>query len=122
MYRLTRFSILACLLVVVTAAPASAQGKGRKWEYATLYLTVEGGINASSSFVTGKKLIESEAGQNFGQAIFKVYKDLGGKAKEAGLPQLLDLVGQDNWELVSHAATITGMTYSQVWTFKRPAE
>jgi hypothetical protein len=54
----------------------------------------------------------------------RINKELGGKDEEASLGILLDRIGQDGWELVSHSMTeVTGdfPKTVQTWTFKRPA-
>jgi hypothetical protein len=108
-------------------ASAQAPRGGPKWEYATLsYDDLSTDWGSVATWTTGKKNLgamrEKEQPQH---PLSKLNKDLGGKEESASLGILLDRIGQDGWELVSHTHTQrTGgpRWITQTWTFKRPAQ
>jgi len=130
------FLVIGCLVAATlawnllpTARHAGAQqAKGRqKWEYATLseFYTAD---PATYRLVwrTGKKRVEVET-KTVPEGISKFNKalgvdDLGGKeGKAVPFGRLLDRIGQDGWELVTHSPSLPRWDNSQSWIFKRPA-
>jgi hypothetical protein len=117
--------LTANLLSPATKAAAQRPKVTQKWEYATLSYreAVNGGaVGSSLSWRTAKKTYY--AGFEEGQPLpfAKLNKELGGKEDSVSLGALLDRIGQDGWELATHAMTIapkgTAMLL-QTWTFKR---
>ena len=120
--------LTANLLSPASKAAAQPPKVTQKWEYATLSYqeAVNGGaVGSSLSWRTGKKTYH--AGFEDGQPLpfVKLNKELGGKEDSVSLGALLDRIGQDGWELATHAMTIapkgTAMIL-QTWTFKRPVQ
>jgi hypothetical protein len=121
MYRLLGVLVVIAIVAggLAVGLPALGQGKTgglatTQWEYASLYLEV--GANQSCVWETAKKYI-SKNNTNGGFAV--IYSELGGKEKDPKTGMLLDQVGKDGWELVSHVRTTPFA--ADIWTFKRPA-
>jgi hypothetical protein len=111
-----------------TARNAGAQpAKGtQKWEYATLFeFYTPDPATYRLIWRTGKKRVEVET-KTIPEGISKLNKalgvgDLGGKDVQAPFGVLLDRIGQDGWELVTHSPSFPRWDNSQSWIFKRPA-
>ncbi len=117
---------LIALIVLGNLLPSRGQTRDgpprvrQKWQYAQLLLAE----NSSSGewyvhWVAGTKSVESKGKKSRFEAVSEIYKGLGGTEK-AALAVLLDHIGQDGWELVSHA--VRGDSLWQLYTFKRPAQ
>jgi hypothetical protein len=110
-------SLLAAVTFLTSRANLEAQQpKGlQKWEYATLGYVVFRDPGAAS-WITPKA--------EMGGSLSKINKDLGWKedVELRNVCILLNRVGQDGWELVTHTREISkeGLI-SCTWTFKRPA-
>jgi len=129
-------TLIACMfaIVIVTAdspcpecnAAAQAPKGAQKWEYATLTYQepVGGGVFGTLlSWRTGKKTFQADFQKDQPTPFARLYKELGGKEDTVSLGMLLDQIGQDGWELATHAMTIAprGIPMMlQTWTFKRP--
>ncbi len=97
----------------VDAQPPKARPQ---WEYARL---VEGAAAADYIWSTGKTTLRAPgdvAKPDPDRAIGELYRQLGGKEQGPTFGKLLDLIGQDGWELVSYSSSGAANT----WTFKRP--
>jgi hypothetical protein len=55
------------------------------------------------------------------ECVSKLYKELGGAEDSANVGQLLDRIGQNGWEMVTHSKAVGQRSSTQTWTFKRPA-
>ena len=133
---LTKMLLLIGCLVAATVAgnllPSALDARGQppkgrqKWEYATLseFYTPQPAYYRLI-WRTGKRRVEVEA-NNIPEGISKFNKALGGDgrgAKDVQVPfgVLLDRIGQDGWELVTHSPSLPRWDNSQSWIFKRPA-
>ena len=96
---------------------ASRQAR-QKWHYAQLLIENSSSGEWYVHWVAGTKSVESKGKKSRFEAVSEIYKGLGGK-EQATLAVLLDHIGQDGWELVSHA--VRGDSLWQLYTFKRPA-
>lgn len=115
--------LLIAFIVLGNLLPCRGQTGGappqarQKWQYAQLLLAEN---NASGEWyvhwVAGTKSVESKGKKSRLEAVSEIYKGLGGK-QQAALAVLLDHIGQDGWELVSHA--VRGDSLWQLYTFKR---
>jgi hypothetical protein len=80
----------------------------RKWQYAELLLAQD---SVSGEWyvhwVAGTKFVESKGKKSRFEAVSEIYKGLGGKG-QASFAVLLDHIGQDGWELVSHDSCSAG--------------
>jgi len=115
-------SVLAAwnLLSPVQNAHAQPPKAGPKWEYGTLeYYEPTAGIGSHVIWTTGKKIMGAKSEKFLLECVSKLNKDLGGKEETAGLGVLLDRIGEDGWELVTHTRAATQMNVTQIWTFKR---
>src|SRR5207249_23645 len=96
---------------------------GLKWEYATLSydepITDYGSI---ATWTTRKKILGARWEKDQPHPFDKLNKDLGGKEEAASIGVLLDRIGQDGWELATHAVRTTPHRKIQTWTFKRPVQ
>ena len=132
-------TLIACMFTAVfltvslhspaTKAAAQLPKVEQKWEYATLSYQelVNGAVGISLSWRTGKKTFHAGFQMDQPSPFAKLNKELGGKEDSVSLGALLDRIGQDGWELATHAMTIapnalgTPMIF-QIWTFKRPVQ
>ena len=140
MRTLVMLAFLLAAVVVVGNLPHAANMASagppkdrQKWEYATLsYYSPKPGRLALSALVNGSNARWTAGKQSF-EAGFekdqpepvlfsKLNKDLGGREGTAGLGMLLDRIGENGWELATHAITTGPTSTIQVWTFKRPAQ
>jgi hypothetical protein len=129
MYRGKAFLTVVFLIALMVAGyllpsrgeSGIGQPKGRqKWQYARLSL--DGSNDAYiAAWEAGKTVVASKLEKSERKALNKIYKGLDGKEKAATLGVLLDHIGQDTWELVSHTRLVESGVVSQTWTFKRPA-
>jgi len=92
--------------------------KGRQqWEYAHLVL---GDTAADLNWQNGKTTVS--AGDvnkpDPTRSIEALYRQLGGKEPDPTLGVLLNLIGQEGWEMVSYSRP-SGV---QAWVFKRPRQ
>jgi hypothetical protein len=126
--------LICCLFAVVVAwnllspvrnASAQPVKVGQKWAYATLSYEDPIGpeFGSIATWITGKKILGARWKKEAQTHPFsKINKDLGGKEEHASLGVLLDRIGQDGWELVSHTSTEGPRRITQTWTFKRPVQ
>ena len=113
------------LLFPVMKAGAQPVKVGQKWQYGTLAYEEPIGPDYGSitTWTTGKKILGARQEKEAQPHPFsKLNNDLGGKEQHASLGVLLDRIGQDGWELVSHTRTEGPRRITQTWTFKRPAQ
>jgi hypothetical protein len=114
------------LLPIGLDARAQAPRATQKWEYATLFeFYTADPATYRLVWRTGKKRVEVEA-KTIPEGISKLNKALGvagpgGKDVQAPFGALLDRIGQDGWELVTHSPSFPRWDNSQSWIFKRPA-
>lgn len=99
---------------------AVAQGpKARQqWEYASLMI---GDAALDLHWRTGKMALSGPGNvtkPDFDRSIHEVYGQLGGKEQTPTVGMLLNLIGQDGWELVSY----TRPPGVQTWMFKRASQ
>ena len=126
--------LIGCLFATVVAwhllspvmnAGAQPAKVGQKWEYATLSYEepIGGNYGSIATWTTGKKILGARQEKEAQPHPFsKLNNDLGGKEQHASLGVLLDRIGQDGWELVSHTRTEGPRRITQTWTFKRPVQ
>jgi hypothetical protein len=112
------------LLFPVMHADAQPAKIRQKWEYATLSAVYD--AQSIATWDTGKTTLKAEY-DNAAQLhpFSKLNKNLGGKEERGSLVVLLNRIGQDGWELVSHTRTqgptgVVGQRVTETWTFKRP--
>ena len=87
-----------------------------KWHYATLVI---GDSAVDIYWSDGKTKLESPGNvtkPNLDRSLGELYPQLGGKDANPTLGMLLNLIGENGWEMVSYAHT----SAAQVWMFKRP--
>jgi hypothetical protein len=125
--------VIGCLSAAVVVAaqhlsPAASAAKeppwaAQKWAYATLFYDEPIGPDYGSiaTWTTGKKILGARWEKDKAHPFSKLNKDLGGKEPEASIGVLLDRIGQEGWELVSHSRTEGVRRITQTWTFKLPA-
>ncbi len=102
-------------LIPSTGAAGQAAKTRQVWEYASL---VVGDTAVDVHWSTGKTTLTSPGDvtkPDLDRSVNEVYPKLGGKEKNATLGMLLNLIGQDGWEMVSYAHP----SGAQVWMFKR---
>jgi hypothetical protein len=125
----TKASVIICALLLVCCGMlvAATGAPAQKWEYAQLSYST---LDASTRFgFRSPELVDSEVvkpGEDSDAAFAKLYKVIGGisqpiAAKE-GINRYIDLdllnaIGSQGWELVSHEKTQPFDT--ETWTFKR---
>jgi hypothetical protein len=111
------------LLPATTHAGAEPPKGRQKWEYASL---IEFLPPAQTPYRlvwrTGKQRLVVES-KNIPEGLSKLHKalggaDLGDKEETPRFLILLDRIGQDGWELVTHTHLPPD---TQTWNFKRPA-
>jgi hypothetical protein len=86
-----------------------------KWEYASLVVT---DTAAALHWRAGKTTLDGSGDvlkPDLSRGVNEVYRRLGGKDESPTLGMLLDLIGQDGWEMVSY----TRPPGVQTWMFKR---
>jgi hypothetical protein len=93
-----------------------------KWEYATLeYHEPIADVGADVSWIAGKVAKGAKSEKYLFECLTKLNKELGGQEEKADIGVLLDRIGQDGWELVTHTRADGPGGASRTWTFKRPA-
>jgi hypothetical protein len=103
---------------LLSTSSATAQGpKARQqWQYASLVIDdVAVGIH----WQAGKTTLSSSGDvtkPDLSRSAKEVSRKLGGKEESTTLGMLLNLIGEDGWEMVSYAHP----SGAQVWMFKRP--
>jgi hypothetical protein len=134
MNRTKTFSLIGCFLAPVLVwvfltplmnARAQQVKLVQRWQYATLAFEEPIGPDYGSiaTWTTGKKILGAKWEKESQPHPFsKLNKDLGGKEEHASMGVLLDRIGQDGWELVSHNRTEGPRRITQTWTFKRPVQ
>jgi hypothetical protein len=135
MTRTKTLAVIGCLVAAAVAcnllpaarhAGAQPPRARQKWEYATLFEFYTADPPCYRLvWRTGKKRVEVEA-KAVAEGISKLNKalgvaDLGGKDVQVPFGVLLDRIGQDGWELVTHSPSFPRWDNSQSWIFKRPA-
>ena len=110
------FALAAMIYLVVVActeqdgrstAHAAGGSASGKWEYAELLVAAHGYFFEGPGDVYGK-----------GKSAEELAKAMGWTIKQTHTTALLNAVGEDGWELVSHVYA-EGYSYA-AWTFKRP--
>ena len=123
---------IALLALFFMSGTCSSQDKAdarkpqrfRRWEYATLNY-IENDAGSVAAWINQKQRITAKSKTKHHESLTKINKELGGK-EEVGIFDvciLLNRIGQDDWELVTHTRTIdapTKGTQTFTWTFKRP--
>jgi hypothetical protein len=130
MTQMKTLALIGCLFAGVVAwnllsplmnACAQAFKVGQKWEYAVLFYHDDRDFGSYATWTTGKKNLGAQRKKEEEPPPFsKLFKDLGGKEKGGSKAELLDLIGQDGWELVSYTRTEEARSRTETWTFKRP--
>jgi hypothetical protein len=125
----SRSSITWCLLCLaalsMAPSPAAAQVKA-KWQYAVLSFEESASRDYGSvaRWTAGSKILAVTWGRDQPHPFMSLNKQLGGPEPNATLGVLLDRIGQDGWELVSHTSVpnnAQSTSTTQTWTFKRQA-
>jgi hypothetical protein len=129
MFATSRCVGLGLLLVALSGLPqASAQApKPTKWQFATLTFeeSASRDYGSTARWEAGSKLIVVVWDRDRPHPFISLNKQLGGPEPNARIGTLLDRIGQDGWELVSHTSTPNSAqspaATTQTWSFKRPA-
>jgi hypothetical protein len=108
--------ILTGLALLSTSTAGAQAPRGRQqWEYASL---IFGDTALDMHWQAGKTTLSSRGDvdkPDDRRSINELYRKLGGKEEDATFGMLLNLVGQDGWEMVAYARP-SGV---QTWMFKR---
>jgi hypothetical protein len=110
--------MIAQTLLPKSSAAAQAPKARQQWEYASL---VFGDTALDLHWQAGKTTLVSPGNvkkPDPDRSINALYQQLGGKQEATTLGALLDLIGQDGWELVTYAHP----PGAQSWMFKRPSQ
>ena len=105
---------------LLPTSSATAQGpKARQqWQYASLVIDDAAvGIH----WQAGKTTLSSPGDvtkPDLSRSVKDLCRQLGGKEESLTLGTLLNLIGQDSWEMVSYAHT----RGAQIWMFKRASQ
>jgi hypothetical protein len=93
----------------------------QKWQYATLYYhgSRDEPKYDSVKWTAGKTVLEASSEKAPLECISRLNKDLGGKEETASIAVLLDRIGQDGWEMLTHTSS-HGAYDVHHWEFKRP--
>ena len=105
-------------LLPTSRAEAQPQKARQKWEYATL---VFGETALDLHWQSGKTILETPSNvekRDPTPSINELYRKLGGNELNPTLGMILNLIGQDSWEMVS----FTHPPGVQIWTFKRASQ
>ena len=120
---LVGWTLALALMTAHALLPTSSAGaqvpKARpSWEYASL---VWADTALDMHWQDGKRTFRSGGDvtkSDDKRSINELYRQLGGKEQSPTLGTLLNLVGQDGWEMVSYART----SGAQIWMFKRATQ
>jgi hypothetical protein len=99
-----------------SSAVAQAAKARQQWEYASVIVADAAG---DVHWQTGKTTRSSPGDVSKpdpSRGVNDLYRQLGGKEEAPTLGMLLNLIGQDGWEMVSY----TRPPGVQTWMFKRP--
>ena len=103
-------------LLPPSSATAQAPKARQQWQYATLIID---DLAVGIHWQTGKTTLCSPGDatkKDLARSVRDLVRQLGSKEESTTLGMLLNLIGQDGWEMVSYAHT----SGAQVWMFKRP--
>jgi len=102
-------------LLPMSSAVAQGAKARQQWEYASLIVE---DLALDMHWQAGKTTLSSGGDvlkPDDKRSVNELYRQMGGKEQDPTLGMLLNLVGQDGWELVSY----THPSGAQLWMFKR---
>lgn len=103
-------------LLPTSSATAQAPKARQQWQYATLIID---DYAVGIHWQTGKTTLSTPGDvtkKDLSRSIKELVRQLGSKEESTTLGTLLNLVGQDGWEMVSYGHP----SGAQIWMFKRP--